>query len=90
MVHEMITTLPGEEVLKRAKTFFAERVPHYSAFPEKEGPTFASFRGQGGQEIAMAVLANPRGTRVRASALLHDQAIARFFSTLPVVEDETP
>ena len=89
MVHEMITPLQGAEVLKRAKTFFAERVPHYSAFPEKEGPTFASFRGQGGQEIALAVLPNPQGTRVRASALLHDQAIARFFSTLPAPEEET-
>ncbi len=87
MVHEKVTPLPGDEVLKRAKTFFAERVPQYSAFPEKEGPTFASFRGQGGQEIALAVLADPRGTRVRASALLHDQAIARFFSTLPVATE---
>ena len=90
MVHEMITPLPGEEVLKRAKTFFAERIPHHSAFPDKEGPTFASFRGQGGQEIALAVIANPRGTRVRASALLHDQAVARFFSTLPAVDEEAP
>ncbi len=87
MVHEIVTSLPGEEVLKRAKTFFAERVPQYSAFPEKEGPSYASFRGQGGQEIAMAVRTDPLGTRVRASALLHDQAIARFFSTLPVAGD---
>ncbi len=88
MVHEMVTPLPGDEVLKRAKKFFAERVPHYSAFPEKEGPTFTSFRGQGGQEIALAVLPAASGTRVRASALLHDQAIGRFFSTLPTADED--
>jgi hypothetical protein len=90
MMHEMITTLPHREVLSRAKTFFAERVPHYSAFVEQEGPSFATFRGQGGEEIAMAVLESPNGTRVRASALLHDQAIGRFFSTLPVAEADDP
>lgn len=83
MVHELTTTLTPSEVLERAKTFFAERVPHYGAFLEKEGPGFATFRGQGGEEIAIAAFEHEVGARVRASSLLHDQAIGRFFSTLP-------
>ena len=83
MIHETETALPGPEVLRRAKGFFAERVPHHAAFLEKEGPTFATFRGQGGEELAIAVLPAERGTRVRASSLFFDQAIGRFFSTLP-------
>ena len=55
MLHEALTSLPGPQVLSRAKEFFAERVPHNSAFLEKEGPGFATFRGQGGEEIALAV-----------------------------------
>ncbi len=83
MVHEFLTTLNGDEVLRRAKSFFADRVPHFAAFPEKEGPTFTTFRGQGGEEIAVAVLPAGEATRVRASSLLFNQAIDRFFSTLP-------
>ncbi len=86
MVHEMVTTLPGDEVLRRARLFFAERVPHFGAFLEQEGDTFATFRGQGGEEIAIAVIRTDAGTRVRASSLLFAQTIDRFYSTLPVAE----
>jgi hypothetical protein len=88
MMHEMTTALTGEEVLARAKIFFAERVPQYSAFLEKEGPSHATFRGQGGEEIAIAVSAGDNGVKVRASSMLHDQVIGRFFSTLPQREDQ--
>jgi hypothetical protein len=83
MVHEVVTALEGAEVLRRAKRFFAERVPMQAAFPEKEGASFLTLRGQGGEEIAMVVAPAAGGTRVRASTLLFDQMIDRFFSTLP-------
>ena len=84
MVYEVITTLPGAEVLHRAKRFFAERVPLNAAYPEKEGPNFLTLRGQGGEEIALAVWPDSKGTRVRASTLLFDQVVDRFLSTLPL------
>jgi hypothetical protein len=90
MMHEIMTTLPGDDVLRRAKDFFAERVPHFGAFLDKEGPTWATFRGQGGEEIAIAVMAEAGGTRVRASSLLFDQTIDRFLSTLPAAGEEAP
>lgn len=83
MVYDVVTTLDGAEVLRRAKEFFAERVPMQAAFPEKEGPTFLTLRGQGGEEVAIAVIAAAKGTRVRASTLLFDQPLDRFLSTLP-------
>lgn len=89
-MYETETALPGPEVLRRAKVFFTERVPHHAAFLEKEGPAFATFRGQGGEELAMAVLAAERGTRVRASSLFFDQEIGRFFSTLPALDQRGP
>lgn len=84
MVHELVTTLDGAEVLRRAKRFFAERMPMAAAFPEKEGPSYLVLRGQGGEEIAIAILPAPVGVRVRASTLLFDQAVDRFLSTLPI------
>ena len=83
MVYEVVTTLDGAEVLRQAKRFFAERVPMQAAFPEKEGPTFLTLRGQGGEEIAIAVMPAAAGTWVRASTLLFDQPVDRFLSTLP-------
>jgi hypothetical protein len=84
MVYEVVTTLDGGEVLRRAKRFFAERVPLNAAYPEKEGPTYLTLRGQGGEEIAFAVWSTAGGTRVRASTLLFDQVVDRFLSTLPL------
>jgi hypothetical protein len=86
MVYEMVTALEGSEVIRRAKRFFAERVPMQAAFPEKEGKTFLTLRGQGGEEIALAVAPAGSGSRVRASTLLFDQPLDRFLSTLPPAE----
>jgi hypothetical protein len=89
MIHTVTVGLPPGEVLARAKAFFAERVPHASAFPEKEGPQFVLFRGQGGEELVISARL-PEGdgsggkSHVRASTLFFDQALDRFFCTLPL------
>ena len=83
-VQETITSLPPADVLARAKNFFASRPSLYSAFLEKEGPGYCTFRGQGGEEIVIATSAAENGaTRVTGSTYLFDMQIARFFSTLP-------
>ncbi len=88
MLHEYETSLAQGDVLARAKAFFAERVPHYGAYLESESATHATFRGQGGEEIALAVMNCEAGTKVRASSPLYGQAIGRFFSTLPAVTSD--
>jgi hypothetical protein len=81
---ETTTELAADDVLARAKKFFPTRPSLYSAFLDKEGPGFASFRGQGGEEIVIGVTAAPdgRGTRVTGSSYLFDMQVARFFVTL--------
>ena len=88
MTHETTTSLAASEVIARAKSFFAERVPNTAAYPEKEGPGFLTLRGQGGEEIALAIARTDAGSRVRASTLFFDQAVARFLATLPQTERE--
>jgi hypothetical protein len=83
MIHHAVTTLPAPEVLARAKSFFSERVPNQAAWVEREGPTFLTLRGQGGEEIALAIVPGEGATRIRASTLLFDQAVERFLSSLP-------
>ena len=83
-LQEMTTKLSGDEVLARAKSFFSNRPSLYATFLDKEGPGFASFRGQGGEEIIIAVAGaeNDGGTRVTGSSYLFDMQVARFFTTI--------
>jgi hypothetical protein len=85
-LQECQTSLAPAEVLARAKGFFAERSPLYAAFLDMEGPTFCSFRGQGGEELVIGVSPADGGTRVTGSTYLFDMQVARFFSTLPAVQ----
>ena len=86
MIHTTTVALPPAEVLARAQHFFAERVPQWAAFVEKSGPNFLVLRGQGGEEVVFSAWEDQEKsvTRVRASTLFFDQAVDRFFSTLPL------
>ena len=86
MTYEITTSLRAPDILARAKDFFAERGPRVAAYPEREGDTWLTLRGQGGEEVAIAVFETPEGRRVRGSTLFFDQALDRFLSTLPAVE----
>ena len=89
-LQEHLTSLSPQEVLSRAKTFFADRNPLYSAFLEKDEPGYATFRGQGGEEIVIAVTARDGATFVTGSTYLFDMQLARFFTTLPPVAGTHP
>jgi hypothetical protein len=85
-LQETSTELSPTDVLTRAKDFFMQRNPLYAAFLEKEGPGYATFRGQGGEEIVIAAAAKDGATRVTGSTYLFDMQIARFFATLPAAK----
>lgn len=82
-LQETETTLSGAEVISAAKDFFTRRNGIYAAFLDKEGPSYVTFRGQGGEEIVIGAAQSGAGTRVSGSTYLFDQQIARFFSGLP-------
>lgn len=83
MTFETTTSLAPAEVVRRAKAFFAGRVPATAAFVEKEAPGVVVLRGQGGEEIVIAALSAPGGSAVRGSSMLFGQQVKRFFTTLP-------
>ena len=87
-LQETRTSLPPDDVLAAAKRFFTRRNNVYATFLEKEGPTYAAFRGQGGEEIVIGVAPAEGGTRVTGSTYLFDQQIARFFASLAPVQGE--
>src|SRR5271156_5280281 len=79
------TSLTPDDVLSAAKQFFLRRNTIYAAFLEQEGPTYVTFRGQGGEEVVIGVAAtmDGAGATVTGSTYIFDGQIARFFSTLP-------
>lgn len=83
MFQEFRTTLPPAEVLAAAKNFFSRRNSLYATFPDREGPNFCSFRGQGGEELVIAATPAGDGTLVTGSTYLFEMQVARFFSMLP-------
>jgi hypothetical protein len=84
-LQELTTALAPEDVIARAKQFFSERSSLYATFLDKEGPGFATFRGQGGEELVIAATAKEGATLVTGSTYLFDMQVARFLSTLPSV-----
>lgn len=84
-LQETIAAESPAEVIAAAKFFFARRNSVYAAFLEKEGEGWATFRGQGGEEIAIGATTGDGGTRVTGSTYLFDQQVARFLSTLTPV-----
>ena len=82
-LQEYRTTATPDEVLAEAKRFFTRQNSLYATFLDREGPTFVSMRGQGGEELVIAAVADGGGTRVTGSTYLFDMQIARFFTTLP-------
>ena len=89
MILEYRTSAAPAEVLERAKSFFSQRNPLYAAFLEKEGDTFATFRGQGGEELVIGVATIDGSTTVRASTYLFEMQAQRFFATLPSLPTST-
>lgn len=82
-LQETSTTASPSEVIEAAKAFFDRTSGIYSAFLEKEGPGYASFRGQGGEEVVIGTAAADGLTRVSGSTYLFDQQVARFLAALP-------
>ena len=81
-LQEAVTTDSPDDVIASAKRFFERRNSIYSAYLEKEGQGWVTFRGQGGEEVVIGTEKSDAGTRVSGSTYLFDQQVARFLSSL--------
>ena len=88
MVFETTVAMAPAKVLEHAKRFFATRDPRVAAFIEHESERHVGMRGQGGEEVVIAVAPVEGGlTKVRGSSLLFCQQVKRFMSTLSQAAD---
>ena len=86
-MQEYRSTLAPAAVLAAAKRFFSGHGTLYATFLDREGPGFATFRGQGTEELVIAATVKDGATLVTGSTYLFDMQIARFFTTLPAFEE---
>ena len=89
-LQEARTSLDAAAVMKAAREFFTSRNSVYATFLEREAPAHLVFRGQGGEEIVLAVDSGGGSTRVTGSTYMFDQQVARFLSTLPPAAEGSP
>jgi hypothetical protein len=82
-LQETTTSLAPADVLDAAREFFSRRVSIYAAYVEQQSATHISLRGQGGEEIVIAVTPGSDGTQVTGSTYMFDAQVSRFFSMLP-------
>lgn len=82
-IQERRTSLAADAVLDAAVHFFARSGGVYTAFPERRGPAHVVLRGQGGEEIAIAVREEDGAIAVTGSSYLFDAQVARFLDALP-------
>jgi hypothetical protein len=50
---------------------------------EQEGPAYLTLRGQGGEEVVVAVSGSAPATLVTGSSYMFDQQVALFLASLP-------
>lgn len=84
---ETTTSLAPAQVLGAAREFFTRRNSIYAAFVEQESERHISLRGQGGEEIVVAVSPSGPNTRVTGASYMFDAQVSRFFSILPAATD---
>ena len=82
MIQEIRTSMAPAAVLAAAKLFFPRHSGIYAAYLEQEGDAFLTFRGPGGEELVIGVMADGGSTVVRGSTYLFDQQVGRFMTTL--------
>jgi hypothetical protein len=82
-LQEARTTAAPSEVQQLARRFFSRQNNVYAAFLETESDRHHVFRGQGGEELVIAVEPGEGSTRVTGSTYMFDQQLARFLATLP-------
>ncbi len=86
LIQEVLTDVPPEEVIDRARSFFTTRFSPYVGFVEQQSPTHLRFRFEAG---TLVVAAGRRGERtwVRGSTSRLHRELSLFLATLAQPEE---
>lgn len=86
LIQEVVTDLPAEEVVRRAKEFFSLRLTPYAAFTEDAGAGHVRFSTEAG-DLTIGVGRQGDRNLVRGSTSRMHHELSQFLTTLAPPEE---
>ncbi|MBV9110466.1 MAG: hypothetical protein JO306_13725 [Gemmatimonadetes bacterium] len=86
LLQEVLTEIPAEEVIQRARDFFTLRFTPYAGFAEEAGDTWIKFVTEAG-DLTIGVGQQEGRNLVRGSTSRMHQELSQFLSTLAPPEE---
>jgi hypothetical protein len=86
LLQEVLTELPADEVIQRARDFFATRFNPYAGFAEDAGDTWIKFTTEAG-DLTIGTGQQRGRTLVRGSTSRMNHELSQFLSTLAPPEE---
>lgn len=86
LIQEVLTELPAEEVIQRAREFFSLRMTPYAGFTEEAGATHIKFSTEAG-DLTIGTGRDGERTRVRGSTSRLHHELSQFLATLAPPEE---
>jgi hypothetical protein len=86
LIQEVLTELPPEEVIRRARDFFTLRFTPYAGFTEEAGPTHVKFATEAG-DVTIGMGRQEERWLVRGSSSRLHHEVSQFLATLAPPEE---
>lgn len=86
LLQEVLTEIPAEEVIQRARDFFTLRFTPYAGFAEEGGDTWIKFATEAG-DVTIGVGKQGERNLVRGSSSRLHHEVSQFLSTLAPPEE---
>ena len=86
LIQEVLTEIPAEEVIQRAREWFSLRMTQYAAFEEDAGATHIRFTTEAG-DLTIGTGREGERTLVRGSTSRMHHELSQFLSTLAPPEE---
>ncbi len=86
LIQEVLTDLPADEVVRRAREFFATRFSPYAGFTEEAGESHVRFSTEAG-DLTIGVGRKGEQNLVRGSTSRMHHELSQFLTTLATPEE---
>lgn len=87
LIQEVLTDLPPQEVVHRAKEFFSMRLTAYTGFLEEESDHHVKFSMEAGELVVAASPGEGGRTKVRGSTSRVHHELSQFLAMLAPAEE---
>lgn len=86
LIQEVLTEIPAQEVIRRAREFFTTRFTPYAGFVEQESDSHIVFKVEAG-DVTIGAVEQEGRTLVRGSTSRLSHEVSQFLTTLAPPEE---